>query len=128
MQALVAGVDDNVPDPSRPPQARGPLLALASRDQSVVTPIGAGGAQLVQALCYEKAGPPLNCRLPVDRSDYIRFRKVVPGDFVLGDNQASVALFTDLAIAKWNHAAHPGARLRDPVRAGNGTLADDIAL
>src|SRR5262245_23618901 len=73
VQALVAGVDDDIPDPCWPPQARGSLLTFPSRDESVITLIGAGDTEFVQSLCDEEARTPFHGRQPVDHADDIGF-------------------------------------------------------
>ena len=90
--------------------------------------IGAGHAQGIQIIGDAAAGLTLLARQAEDATNHFGGRQIHARQGFLGEDQPGLPLAARLAITKRQPAAQPAAALGHALRAGQGTLADDLAL
>ena len=86
--APVDGIDDEVADTARAPEA----LGATTSDAATVAPVGGGYTQRVELGCDAHAAPAVYGKMVIDAPDNVSGGEVFPHERVVGDEAAGATI------------------------------------
>ena len=121
--SLVDGIDDEIADMPRAPEA----LGTTATNAATVSPVGGGDAQRVELGSDTRTGPAVHGQVVIDAPYHVRGGEVFPHGRVVGYEAAETSIPRD-RIAERDDAAGIAAFLGGAVHALGGTFEELAAL